>query len=131
LNVGAQPKIHGSRQVNKPEFANTNWDIPGTTPAPFHIGLNKPYYILSNSDIEGSKPQAIKFKTKRLGHNPLEYHYNIPEVPIKPVTPPKFIRDQMKIDDIEGAKPKKDKYKDFKTRETMKTLDIIGYWPES
>jgi len=39
LFAGASPKLHGSRQVNKPEFSNTNWDIARSSPAALHIGL--------------------------------------------------------------------------------------------
>lgn len=38
--------------------------------------------------------------------------------------PPKFIRDQVDIGDIEGAKPKKAKY--FETRNLMDVKDIDG-----
>jgi hypothetical protein len=35
--LGASPKLHGSKEVNKPEFSNTNWDIPRSQPAALHI----------------------------------------------------------------------------------------------
>jgi len=43
---GASPKLHGSKQVNKPEFSNTNWDIARSSPAALHIGLQKPEFNL-------------------------------------------------------------------------------------
>lgn len=52
--------------------------------------------------------------------------YKIPEVEKRPITPPRFVRDHMEIDDIDGARPKKVKQNDIKTRETMKIDDIEG-----
>lgn len=68
----------------------------------------------------------MKFTTGRVGHNPLNPTYKVPEVAKRPVTPPRFMRDQMEIDDIEGARPKKVKYDNIKTRETNKIEDIEG-----
>ena len=44
----------------------------------------------------------------------------------RPFTPPRFMRDQMEIDDIDGARPKKVKQTDIKTRESLKISDIEG-----
>jgi hypothetical protein len=38
LFIGAQPKLHGSKQVNKQEFTNQNWDIDRSGPRALHIG---------------------------------------------------------------------------------------------
>jgi hypothetical protein len=40
-------------------------------------------------------------------------------VEIRPVTPNKFIKDSMELNDIEGSRPKKDKVVDIKTRDNM------------
>jgi hypothetical protein len=48
------------------------------------------------------------------------------KVDVKPITPPKFIRDHMEIDDIEGARPKKNKVVEYETRVSMKIDDIEG-----
>jgi len=45
----------------------------------------------------------------RSGTNPLNPQYKIPEVEKRPFTPPRYLRDQMEIDDIDGARPKKSK----------------------
>ena len=45
---------------------------------------------------------------------------------MRPITPPKFIRDQMNISDIPGAKPKRDWINEAKTKETNKIDDIPG-----
>lgn len=50
--------------------------------------------------------------------------YKLPEVEFRPVTPPKFIRNQIDNADIDGAHPKKTKY--FETRNLMDVKDIDG-----
>lgn len=45
---------------------------------------------------------------------------------MRPITPPKFIRDQMHIDDIPGARPKHDWHNNAKTKEINKIDDIEG-----
>lgn len=59
--------------------------------------------------------------------DPLNPSYKLPEVEMKPVTPPKFIRDHINNDDIEGSKPKKPVY--YQTRDnilvTFKDLFVI------
>ncbi len=124
--IGASPRLHGSKDVNKPEFSNTNWDIPRSQPAALHIQLNKPEYNLATSDIKGASPKCVQFTTNRFGHNPLSPVYNLPKVETRPITPPKFIRDQMDISDIQGARPKKDWHNNAKTKETNKIDDIPG-----
>lgn len=61
-------------------------------------------------------------------------NYKLPEVEIRAPTPPKFIRDNIHNDDIEGSKPKQPKY--YETRGTILVSDFIkatlilklGYW---
>jgi hypothetical protein len=88
--------------------------------------LNKPEYNLATSDIKGASPKCVQFTTNRFGHNPLSPEYNLPKVETRPFTPPKFIRDQMDISDIQGARPKKDWHNNAKTKETNKIDDIPG-----
>ena len=63
---GARPKVFAPKEVNKPEFYNNNSDIQGSKPRTLHVGLNNPFGSLKSNDIEGSKPDLIKFKTKRV-----------------------------------------------------------------
>ena len=107
---GAQPKLWGSKETTKPEFQNTNWDIDRSGPRALHIGLNKPEYNLTNNDIEGSQPKCVKFNSTRQGHDPLNPKYQLAQVEMRPNTPPKFLRDNIGHDDIEGSKPKKQTY---------------------
>lgn len=75
-----------------------------------------------NADIENARPDCVKFKTKRM-HDPMNPTYQLPQVEIRPVTPPRFIRDNLTNDDIEGAKPKAPKY--YQTRENILKIDDI------
>ncbi|CDW75394.1 UNKNOWN [Stylonychia lemnae] len=121
---GAQPKQWVKETISRPEFLGQNWDIDRSCPRALHMGLNKPEYNLSNSDIEKSKPNYIKFQTTRPPSNPLNPQYKLPEVEYRPPTPPKFIRDQITNEDIDGAHPKKAKY--YETRNIMDVKDIDG-----
>ena len=124
--IGASPKLHGSRQVNKQEFTNQNWDIDRSSPSQLHIKLHKPEKNLMAKDIEGASPQCVKFTTKRMGGDPLNPNYKLQSVDKRVPTPPKYIRDHMYINDIEGCRPKKEKVLEIKTRESMKVNDIEG-----
>ena len=123
---GAGPKLHGSKQVSKPEFTNTNWDIDRSGPRALHIGLYKQETNLLTSDIQGAAPQIVKFQSKRQGNDPLNPQYNLSKVEVRPATPPKFIRDAMAIDDIDKSRPKADVMAGRATREVMKIDDIEG-----
>lgn len=64
-----------------------------------------------------------------MNHNPLNPQYSLPKVEMRPITPPKFIRDNIGHDDIEGSKPKKQSY--YKTRDIMQVEDIHGSKPRN
>ncbi|MDR3549756.1 MAG: hypothetical protein P4M11_16030 [Candidatus Pacebacteria bacterium] len=108
---GSQPKQFGSRVSTKPDFQNLNADIEGSFPKQLHlgssliltlcIGLEKPEYNLKTEDIRGTKPNVMKdtIRTNRVT-NPLAPDYKLPAVEPRPATPPKFLRDQIKIDVI-------------------------------
>lgn len=50
--------------------------------------------------------------------------YKLPSFTYVPPDPPKFIRDAMIIDDIEGSRPLKPK--EFAPRDTLNCFDIFG-----
>ena len=128
---GAQPKLHGSKVTNKPEFTG-NWDIDRSGPRALHIGLNKypgSDLNLNNNDIEGSRPKCVQFNSTRQYNDPLNPQYALPQVEMRPITPPKFVRDAIGHDDIEGSKPKKQTY--YQTRDIMKLEDIEGSKPRN
>ena len=123
---GAVPRLHGSKQVNKPEFTNSNWDIDRSGPRALHIGLYKAETNLKTDDLPFAKPQIVKFSSTRQANDPLNPVYNLSNVEVRPVTPPKFIRDAMNIDDIDKSKPKADTMAGRATRDVMKVDDIQG-----
>ena len=90
------------------------------------MGLFKAETNLKTQDIHGAAPQIVKFQSKRQGNDPLNPNYNIPQVEIRPATPPRFIRDAMNIDDIDKSKPKTDMMAGRPTRDPLKINDIAG-----
>ena len=48
------------------------------------------------------------------------------KVEYRPITPPKFIKDPLEINDIDGARPNKNKVAEYEMRKTMKIDDIEG-----
>ncbi|KAL4474667.1 hypothetical protein ABPG72_002260 [Tetrahymena utriculariae] len=104
---GAQPKFK-IQDLNKPDLFNVK-DIDGAVPRP-HIQFtqyNKASHILDHDDIKGSHPNINKFYTKREPFNPLEPQYKLQEAQQIITDPPKFLRDTLFIDDIEGTRAKK------------------------
>jgi hypothetical protein len=102
---GSSPRKFGFF-FNKEDFTNKNSDIEKSSPKSYNKNINKISYNLTNDDIEFSKPQCIKNSTTR-HTNPLQPKYTLKNPEILPVTPPKFIRDSMQINDIRGSRPKK------------------------
>ena len=90
------------------------------------MGLNKPQANLNTRDIDGASPKCVQFTTGRAGSNPLNPVYQLPHVETRPITPPKYIRDQMDVKDIPGARARNDWIHDAKTKETNKIDDIDG-----
>lgn len=109
------------------DYVNKLDDIERTSPRQLHFPLNRPEYNLITSDIDGSKPQCVKFQTKRKEFNPLEPKYNLPKFTESAPDIPKFIRDSIKIDDIDGAHPKR--YFKWKTGRPLFLGEIEGSKP--
>lgn len=105
-NLGAQPKLFGSQATNRPSLAYTNLDIEKSSPRSYVMEVHKPSLCLDINDIQGSSPQVNKFLSSRKASNPLNPIYQLAQVDIKPATPPKFIKDTLKTDDIEYSKPR-------------------------
>ena len=129
---GASPKKFGLLN-KKIDFTNNNRDIEKSYPPKLFKKLN-PNYSLSNKDIEGSTPLHMKTKIVRCT-NPLNPKYNLPKSELlekqeeeKNQVKFKFIRDSIKIDDIEGTKPKK--YANIFLRDSMNKDDIEGTSPK-
>jgi hypothetical protein len=124
---GAQPHLPGYEYSKKPDLYNVN-DIEKASPSRMHRESNKPNYSLQTSDILNASPNSVLFKTNRKGHNPLSPVYILPSYQVNPSTPPKFIRDHISVDDIEGSKPQI--YSKWQTRKTMDISDINNSYPK-
>lgn len=125
----ARPFYQGYHYNQKESFINRNEDIAGSKPKRLHQPLEKVYYNLRNEDITGTKPKCQKFTTTRFPTNPLNPEYKLPNVEIRANTPPKFIRDGISINDIEGAKPNPYTRYNILTR-TNNVEDIDGAKPK-
>ncbi len=123
---GSFPKKFGVL-CQKTNFIGKVDDIERTSSKVLHYPLNKIETNLTNNDILGSSPQCVKFKTKR-NFNPLEPKYNLPKFEEIPPPVPKFIRDNLNVDGIEGAKPKK--YLKWETRSMFDNKEINGNSPK-
>ena len=123
---GSSPRRFGAFN-QKIDYTNKNDDIEKSSPKILHKALKKPEYNLTNADIEYSQPKCVKCKIKR--HlNPLEPKYNLPKSPDYPPYEPKFIRDNISVKDIDGAKPKKIMSNKV-LKDTLKNDDVKDSWP--
>jgi hypothetical protein len=102
--------------TNKIDYINKVDDIERTNSKLLHYKLDKPEYNLSNADIEKSSPNLGNLHTTRCT-NPLEPKYKLPHVDDYPPDEPRFIRNNMDIKDIDGARP--NKYFKWETRDTF------------
>jgi hypothetical protein len=125
----AKPFYQGYHYNQKEVFANRNDDIAGSRPKKLHQPLDRQYYNLRNDDIQGSKPKCQKFTTTRESTNPLNPDYQLPKVEVRVNTPPKFIRDHISINDIDGAKPNPYTKYDIRSK-TNNVEDIDGAKPK-
>ena len=119
----AQPRRFSEMYThNMPDLYNVD-DIAGARPGVLHASLNKPSFGYTNTDIQGSQAKPYTFKTSRCV-DPNDPAYQLASVEVKPPTPPRFLRDQINVGDIEGAGPKPPRH--FEARDNMTTEDIPG-----
>ena len=125
---GSSPRKFGYF-FNKVDFTNKNSDIEKSSPKDYNQNINKISFNLTNDDIEFSKPQCVKKESKR-HTNPLQPKYIFKSPEILPITPPKFIRDAMEINDIKGSRPKKIGNDKNLFKEPIKKELIKDSWPK-
>ena len=99
-------------------------DIPGTKTKPMVDKSIPPKDHFSINDIDGAKPKI----QRQLPHskrmiNPVDPEYELPSYEISNNPIPKFLRDTMKNDDVEGSSPKKINY-EKPPKDLMKVDDI-------
>ncbi len=128
---GSSPRKFGLL-TKKIDFTNNNKDIEKSSPSQLFKKVI-PNYSLSCKDIQGATPHHLKSHIVRCT-NPLNPKYYLPktettkqEENIDNNKKPKFIKDNLKIDDIEGSRPKK--IGNFFLRNNMNKDDIKGSFP--
>ncbi|CAE7221290.1 unnamed protein product [Symbiodinium sp. KB8] len=116
LGATAAPR-HKPRRSGAVDLALSTRDIEGAAPALQHRTLgNKPDLSLTTDDIDGAHARKRNFQSRR--HvDPLNPSYEWD-------TPPRFLRDSMKVDDIEGAKPMR--HVKGPVRDPLSVQDIAG-----
>lgn len=95
-----ESKLQKRQHQNRPTFHDTR-DIHGTQPdvlIPWHV--NRINHNLKIDDIDGASPLKNRLCMTRQV-NPLNPVYKLPSFKVRPITPPKFIRDSIRVDDIE------------------------------
>ena len=133
---GSSPKKFGLLS-KKIDFTNNNIDIEKSTPSHLFKKLI-PNYSLSSKDIQGGSPHHLKSHILRCT-NPLNPKYNLPKTEITKeensnnnninmIRKLEFIKDNLKIDDIEGTRPKK--IGNIFLRNSLNKDDIKGSFPK-
>ena len=121
-------------QYRPPKVYNHNFqldisDIEGSKTKPMVNENKKPVDIMSVDDIEGAKPRiqrALPHSNRMT--NPLNPQYQLPTKQEPPIPTPKFIRDNISVDDIQGAHSKSYQT-DKPPRDIMNVNDISGARP--
>lgn len=119
------------------DFNLNTTDIEGTSAKPMVDPAKRPVDLMRIDDIEGSKPRVIRqLPHSRRMINPVDPQYDWPNKQNIDWSKwssavdenPKFIRDHMKNDDVEGSSPMT--YKSNKPpKDIMKVDDISGSRP--
>jgi len=129
---GSSPRKFGLL-TKKIDFTNNNKDIEKSSPSQLFKKVI-PNYSLSCKDIPGATPHHLKANIARCT-NPLNPKYNLPKTETTKQEEnkdgnkkPKFIKDNLKIDDIEGTRPKK--VGNLFLRNNMNNDDIKGSYPK-
>lgn len=105
---------------------NSTADIAGATSHGNYMHQRNCFHtLLEIDDIEGTRARVTeKMHLTNRRVNPLEPHYTLPSAIAEPEPLPKFLRDSMSVQDIDGAQIKNRTLSTI--RDTMNTLDIDG-----
>lgn len=124
---GAQPGPKYQHFFNKPQFLQS--DVHGSTSKALSWGRNVRDNSLYIDDIDGTR-HSIKDRMMRTGRHvdPLEPSYPLPSYVPAEYPAMKFIKDPLDHSDIDGSYTKQKKY--FATRDTLKVDDIDGSRPK-
>ncbi len=122
-----EPEINFTRTFTQFRSTfNSTADIAGATPSGNYSHLRNSFHtLLEIDDIEGTRARVTeKMHLTKRRVNPLEPHYPLPSAITEPEPPPKFLRDSMSVQDIDGAQVKNRTLSTI--RDTMSTIDIDG-----
>jgi hypothetical protein len=114
---------YGSRYTNKPQLSQD--DIQGSRSRPLTREKNVRDLSLFVDDIDGTR-HAIRDRMMKTSRHvdPLNPQYKLPSVMPADIPAPKFLRDNLNVNDIDGAKARTPKK--FQVRDTMSAADIVG-----
>jgi hypothetical protein len=115
---------HGFRSSGSRPLFNDTSDIAGACPK---IPRERNYVskILEIDDIEGTRPKMHdKFLQTKRHINPLKPEYKLPETTIADYETPKFIKDSLLVDDIDGTRTRQRKV--VPNRDGLHIDDIEG-----
>eukprot|EP00602_Paraphysomonas_sp_CaronLab_P004725 CAMPEP_0185020760 /NCGR_PEP_ID=MMETSP1103-20130426/3401_1 /TAXON_ID=36769 /ORGANISM="Paraphysomonas bandaiensis, Strain Caron Lab Isolate" /LENGTH=501 /DNA_ID=CAMNT_0027551861 /DNA_START=17 /DNA_END=1522 /DNA_ORIENTATION=+ len=122
-DVFGNSSIESRKFLVKPNLHDVS-DIDGARPK----GVRQRNYeskALYVDDIDGARAKFHdKFLHTKRHVDPLQPDYKLPSVTLAPYEPPKFIKNSMEIDDIEGTRTKQRKV--APSRDTMNLDDIEG-----
>jgi hypothetical protein len=119
FNEQQTPKTY----YNKPSFFTTA-DIDGAQPKRQHQ-RSVPRNALRVDDIEGASVLIKdKFLHTKRHEDPLQPNYKLPSCKVAPPPEPKFIKDTLNVDDIDGTRSTIKKV--YSSRDTLRISDIEG-----
>ena len=118
-----EDKGGGKTYYNKPSFFGTA-DIDGAQPKRAHQ-RRVPGDNLNVSDIDGASVLIKdKFLHTKRHEDPLQPNYKLPSCKVVPPPEPRFIKDTMAVDDIDGTRSSVKTV--YQGRDTLKIDDIEG-----
>jgi hypothetical protein len=104
-------------------------DIDGACPKPMVNPARVASDIMRVDDIDGSRPRIIRqIGRSHRNVNPVDPEYNLPPIPVEEGVGRAFIRDSLRNDDVEGARPMR-LLPTCEPRDIMRLDDIPGARP--
>jgi hypothetical protein len=124
---GAQAKPRHPIEVSRDNYTLSTSDIDGGVPQRLIPNqVNKPNdRHLKNDDIKDSQPYRNRMVTNRV-LNPLNPDYQLSQVTIRPLTPPKNTKDTMRVTDINNDPDYPSKKLPSRTRDHINYHDAVG-----
>ncbi|KAH7431365.1 hypothetical protein KP509_08G044800 [Ceratopteris richardii] len=95
-----------NRGPYKVSSLSKTWDDLGRPHSWIPAHVHRTFHNLTTEDIKGARPNPknMKLGNAARGTNPLDPAYKLPSCKVSPPFEPKFIRDNLNVDDIAGAR---------------------------